>query len=124
MTAANDSLIHSRITGDIIGAAMEVHGVLGAGFLESVYEEALCYEFNLREIQHERQKTINVVYKDKVLKQFVCDFLVDGKIIVELKAIKELSEIEKIQVINYLKASGYQVGLLFNFGVSPSNIKG
>jgi GxxExxY protein len=103
-------------TRKIIGAAMEVHRRLGPGFLESVYEEALAVEFKLKQIQFERQKELPVVYRDEIIKIFVCDFLVSDKIIVELKAIKEVGEIEKIQVISYLKASGLKIGLLLNFG--------
>ncbi len=106
----------SGLTGDIIGAAMEVHTQLGPGFLESVYEEALAYEFELRKIRFQRQRELPVFYKDKYIKPFICDFVVGDKVIVELKAIKQIGEIEKLQVINYLKASGFEIGLLFNFG--------
>ena len=81
---------------------MEVHRVLGAGFVESVYEESLAIEFGLRKIPYERQRPIDVIYKGRVVKHFVCDFIVYGKIIVELKAIKEISDIEQAQVLNYL----------------------
>ena len=111
-----NQLVHSGLTGDIIGAAMEVHSHLGPGFLESVYEESLAYEFELRKMRFERQKTFNVFYKSKTVKTFIVDFFVDNTVIVEIKAIKEISEIEKLQVINYLKASGLEVGLLLNFG--------
>ncbi|MHC4693101.1 MAG: GxxExxY protein [Planctomycetota bacterium] len=116
MVATEDGLVHKDLTGQIIGAAMEVHSKLGSGFLESVYEGALAYEFELRKIIFEQQKEIPVFYKNKQVKLFVCDFVVDGRVIVELKAIKEITEIEKIQVINYLKAGGFPVGLLLNFG--------
>ena len=116
MVVTDDGLIHGGLTGQIIGAAMEVHSKLGPGFLESVYERALAYEFELQKISFETQKEIPAFYKNKQVKQFICDFVVDSKVIVELKAIKEITEIEKIQVINYLKAGGFQVGLLLNFG--------
>ena len=108
--------IASAITGEIIGSAMEVHSRLGPGFLESVYEEALAVEFELKKIKYERQKSLPVFYRDMIIKNFTCDFLVDGQIIVELKALKEIAEIERLQVINYLKASGLEIGLLLNFG--------
>lgn len=111
-----NNYVASGLTGDIIGAAMEVHTELGPGFLESVYEEALAYEFELKKIKFNRQRELPVFYKQKYIKPFVCDFVVDDKIIVELKAIKLIGEIEKLQVINYLKASGFEIGLLFNFG--------
>jgi GxxExxY protein len=110
------NFVASGLTGDIIGASMEVHKQLGSGFLESVYEEALAVEFELRGIKFKRQSELPVFYKNRKIKQFVCDFLVEDQVIVELKAIKQLGEIEKLQVINYLKASKYEVGLLFNFG--------
>ena len=106
----------SGLTGDIIGKAMEVHRRLGPGFLESVYEEALVIELGLKKIKFERQKELPVYYREKVIKKFACDLLVDGQVIVELKSIKEIGEIDKIQVINYLKASGVEIGLLLNFG--------
>jgi GxxExxY protein len=116
VAVTEDGLVHGGLTGRIIGAAMEVHSKLGPGFLESVYEGALAYEFELRKIGFEIQREIPVFYKGKRVKHFVCDFVVDKKVVVELKAIKEITEIEKIQVINYLKAGGFQVGLLLNFG--------
>jgi len=116
MVVTEDGLVHGGLTGKIIGAAMEVHSKLGPGFLESVYEEALAYEFQLQNIGFEKQKEVPVFYKNRQVKQFICDFLVDSRVIVELKAITEITEIEKLQVINYLKAGGFQVGLLLNFG--------
>ena len=123
MVVTDDGLVHGGLTGEIIGAAMEVHSKLGPGFLESVYEEALAYEFGLQNISFEKQKAIDVLYKNRPVKQFVCDFLVDNKVIVELKAIKQITEIEKLQVINYLKATGIEVGLLVNFGNAKLEFK-
>lgn len=116
MAATKGALVHGALTGRIIGAAMEVHRQLGPGFLEGVYEEALACEFELQNISFEKQKEIPVLYKNKQVKQFICDFLIDKKVVVEIKAIKEIGEIEKLQVINYLKAGSFQVGLLLNFG--------
>ncbi|MEN6384686.1 MAG: GxxExxY protein [Phycisphaerales bacterium] len=116
MVYIEKNFVASGITGDIIGASMEVHNQLGPGFLESVYEEALAVELELKGIHFKRQSELPVFYKNQKIKQFVCDFIVDDKIIVELKAIKQIGEIEKLQVINYLKASKYEIGLLFNFG--------
>ena len=95
---------------------MEVHNYLGHGFLESVYEEALAIEFNLRGISFQKQAPIKVYYKKVLAKEFVCNFIIDGCVIVELKAIKKISNIEHAQVLNYLKATGLKVGLLLNFG--------
>ena len=118
-----NDLLYSELTRTIIGAAMEVHKILGAGFLESVYDEALAIEFDLRQIPHQRQKPIEVFYKNRLAKQFVCDFVTYDKIIVELKAIKEITDTERAQVLNYLKATGLSLGLLLNFGSSSLEIK-
>ncbi len=101
----------------IAGAGMEVYNELGPGFLEAVYQEALELEFLRRDILFEAQKPLTIAYKDqKLQKQYVADFLVFGKIIVELKALDRLSGTEEAQVINYLKATGHRVGVLLNFG--------
>ena len=120
---AEKDLLYSDETHIIIGAAMEVHKTLGAGFLESVYEESLAYEFELQNILFEKQKSIEVFYKNKKVKQFVCDFIVDAKIIIEIKAIKKITDIETAQVLNYLKATGLKVGLLLNFGSNSLECK-
>ena len=108
--------VESGLTGEIIGAAMEVHKELGPGFLEGVYDEALTVELTQRKIKFERQKELPVFYKKNRIKKFVCDFLVDNKVIVEIKASKALSEIDRVQLTSYLKASGIEIGLLLNFG--------
>ena len=110
------NLLHHELTREIIGAAMEVHRTLSNGFLESVYEEALVIEFDLRKVRYERQKGIDVFYKGRLAKQFVCDFLVGGKVLVELKAIRAITGVEEAQVLNYLRATGFEIGLLINFG--------
>jgi len=120
---AEKDLLYSDETHKIIGAAMEVHKTLGAGFLESVYEESLAHEFELQNILFEKQKSIEVFYKNKKVKQFVCDFIVDAKIIIEIKAIKKITDIETAQVLNYLKATGLKVGLLLNFGSNSLECK-
>ena len=109
-------LLHSEITGPVIGAAMEVHKTLGPGFLESVYEEALAIELDLRNISYRRQYAIDILYKGKLAKHFVCDFIIQDLVVVELKALSQLGDIEKAQVLNYLKATRLPVGLLLNFG--------
>jgi GxxExxY protein len=101
----------------IIGAAMEVHSVLGCGFLEPVYQEALEIEFGRRSIPFEAQAEIRVQYKDHPLeKYYVPDFVCFGKVIVELKALEQLSSREETQLLNYLKSTGIEVGVLVNFG--------
>jgi GxxExxY protein len=118
-----DEYPHKELTRQIIGAAMEVHNTLGFGFLESVYEEVLAVEFRLRDIPFERQKTLDVCYKGEKVKQFVCDFLVGGAVLVELKAIQDLTRIEVVQVLNYLRATNMKLGLLVNFGASSLQYK-
>jgi GxxExxY protein len=118
-----EDFIYKDLTREIIGAAMEVHSTLGCGFLESVYEESLAVEFGLRNIQFERQKPLDVFYKEEHVKQFICDFLVVGVVMVELKAIKEITESQKAQVLNYLRATNLKLGLLLNFGASSLQYK-
>jgi len=120
---AESDLLHSELTREIIGAVMEVHKTLGSGFLESVYEEAMAIEFDLRKVHYERQKEIEVVYKGKTAKQFICDYLVEGKVIVELKALRDITAVEEAQLLNYLKATGIELGLLINFGQSSLRYK-
>ncbi len=101
----------------IYGAAIDVHKELGPGFLEAVYQEALEIELHSRGIPFESQKSLPIHYKGRLLKkEYIADLVCYGKIIVELKSIKELSEREEAQTINYLKATGLRLGLLLNFG--------
>jgi GxxExxY protein len=103
----------------ITGAAMEVYNLLGFGFLESVYAAALGEEFGYRGIPFEREVPMEVTYKGKALgKTFRADFVAYGKILIELKALERIGDIEIAQVLNYLKASGLTLGLIFNFGNS------
>jgi GxxExxY protein len=105
---ADQEFFHKDLTYAIIGAAMEVHKVLGPGFLESVYEEALAHEFDLRGIPYQRQARLAVRYKEIVAGEFRADFLVDSKVVVELKAVKALTEGDEAQLLNYLKGTGYR----------------
>lgn len=101
----------------IIGAAMDVYYRLGDGFLEPVYQEALAYELGLRGVPFEAQKRLPILYKGQELKKgYYADFLCYEQVIVEIKAISALSPVDWSQIMNYLKASKLQVGLLFNFG--------
>ena len=111
-----DKLLYRELTGAIIGAAMEVHRVLGPGFLEAVYEEALAHEFDLRGIAYERQKSFQVPYKSTIAGVYRPDFVVDSKVIVDAKAINKLTSLEEAQILNYLKVIKLRVGLAINFG--------
>jgi GxxExxY protein len=103
------------ITSAVIGAALEVHRVLGPGFLESVYEEALAIELELRGVNFERQKVIGVSYKGHRIGDGRNDFLIEGSVIVELKAAERLLPIHRAQVLSYLKTTRCRLGLLINF---------
>jgi GxxExxY protein len=98
-------------------AALEVHRILGPGFLESVYEEALAVEFRLRGIPFERQTPVGIAYKGERVGEGRMDFLVDGRLIVEIKAVSALAPVHTAQVISYLKSTGHQLGVLINFNV-------
>ena len=112
-------LRYEQETYNIIGAAMKVHSELGPGFTEKVYQEALAIEFSDRGIPFEREKEIHASYKGIVLEgTFVPDFICYDKIIVELKAVKELDDVHRSQAINYAKIAGYSLSLLINFGES------
>jgi GxxExxY protein len=101
----------------IVGAAMEVYNTLGPGFLESVYQEALELEFMERGIPFAAQRELNICYKQyRLQKLYIADFLVFDKIIVEIKALDRLTSREEAQLINYLKATRLEVGILINFG--------
>ena len=105
------------LAGAVIGAAIEVHRTLGPGFLESVYEEALCYELELREIPFQRQPPISVTYKGRSVGEGRMDLLVDKKLVVELKSVDALAPLHTAQLLSYLRAGNYRAGLLFNFNV-------
>lgn len=113
------ALIYSEESYAINGAAMEVYNQLGHGFLEPVYQEALEKEFLLRGIPFEREKLLTISYKGEKLKQtYKADFVCYGKIIVELKAVSELTDAHRSQVYNYLHATGFRLGIILNFGFS------
>ena len=101
----------------IIGAAMEVHNVLGCGFLEAVYQEAFEIELGKRNIPNIPQKQLPIFYKDKLLKKtYLADYIAYEKIVIEIKAVTHLSSLEEAQLLNYMKAGNYELGLLINFG--------
>ena len=103
-------------TEQVIGAAIEVHRYLGPGLLESIYEEALCHEFDLRRIPYERQKPVDVFYKEKVIKGQQLDLIAFGAVILELKAVQKTHDYFLAQLMSQLKATGLRRGLIINFG--------
>ncbi|MBK8497795.1 MAG: GxxExxY protein [Flavobacteriales bacterium] len=108
----------------IIGAAMEVHTELGAGFLESVYQEALPREFILRGIVFAAEVELPIQYKgERLTTYFRADFICYGEVVVELKELKTLTGVEESQLLNYLKATGHERGLLLNFGSARLEVK-
>ena len=116
--------IRDQQTYDIIGAAMEVHRVLGPGFLEVVYQDAMEQEFRIRQIVFRREVALPVFYKGTQLSStYRADFVFFDEIIVELKALSAIGNIENAQVLNYLKASGFKRGLLFNFGAQSLQVQ-
>ena len=112
-------IIYSKESYKIAGAAMKVYNTLGCGFLEPVYQEALEIEFQRRGIPYKREEELDIYYDGILLKKkYIADFVCYDKIIVELKAVCELDDGNRAQVRNYLKATGYKLGLLINFGDS------
>ena len=118
------TLIYPEESYKIIGACMEVHKVLGCGFLEPVYQEALEAEFKLQNIPNEREKMLKVCYKNIELnKKYFADFICFDSIILEIKALSSILPVHESQIINYLKATGYKLGIIVNFGESSLKYK-
>ena len=112
-------MMDNEITHEIIGAAIEVHRLLGPGLLESAYEECLAKELALRKLTVERQKPVPVVYKDVKLEcGYRIDLLVENRVVVELKSIESLAAIHEAIILTYLRLSGRRLGLLINFNVN------
>ncbi len=107
---------HVELTREIIGSFYEVYNNLGYGFLERVYENALFLELKAKGMQVEQQKPIQVVYHQQVIGEYFADLVVESKVIVEIKAVKMLAQEHEAQLLNYLKATCFEVGLLLNFG--------
>jgi GxxExxY protein len=107
----------NKITEKIIGCAIEVHRNLGPGLLESIYESALCYEFDENNIEYARQFSVPVIYKGHVLGEYRLDVLVENEVIVELKAVDRIEPVFEAQLLSYLRVTGKKLGLLINFNV-------
>ncbi len=111
-------ILFKQLSYAIIGAAMEVHNILGSGFLEAVYQTALEKELRLRGIPFERKVKLPVLYKGDLIGEYEADIIVDGKIIVEIKSVSRLTSAHDAQAIHYLAATGLQLAILINFGES------
>jgi len=114
-----NNFIHSDLTEKAIKAFYNVYNELGFGFLEKVYENAMSVELTKFGIEHTLQKPIEVFYKKKMVGSYFSDICLEDKVVIELKAVSALSEIHEVQLVNYLKASNIEVGLLLNFGKTP-----
>jgi len=116
----HERMLYAAEVFQIQGAIFEVNRLMGAGFLEAVYQECLALEFNARRIPFAMQKPLALTYKGQLLRQsYVADFVCFDTIIVELKAVRELGPEHRAQVLNYLNATGFKLGLLVNFGSAP-----
>jgi GxxExxY protein len=116
-------MLYEKLSGRVIGAAIEVHKQLGSGFLESVYEHALAFEFTVQRIPFKRQAPIRVLYKQVQVGEYRADFLVDRKIILEIKAAGALIDEHHAQALHYLTATGLRLALLLNFGAKSLQFK-
>ncbi len=112
----NKEIIYKELSYQIIGCAIEVHKQLGVGFLESVYEEAFKLELKAKDILFKSQEKYSVVYKNTIIKDFYCDLVIDDKIVIELKATRQITDIERAQILNYLKVTKLKLGIIINFG--------
>jgi GxxExxY protein len=111
------------LTYQINGAIYEVNKVLGSGFLEKVYENALLIELRERGLEAENQVSIKVNYKSEIVGEYLADIIVNGLVILEIKAIETLQKVHEAQLLNYLNATGYKIGLLVNFTHPKAVIK-
>lgn len=114
-----EEYLHKELTAEIINRFYKGYNTLGYGFLEKVYEKALKYELEKAGLLVERQKPINVYYESELVGEYFADLLVENKVIIELKAAETICEEHENQLINYLKTTDIEIGLLVNFGKSP-----
>ena len=122
-TMINEKYPQSELTGKIIGCCMEVHRILGNGFQEVIYQRALAIEMNQKQISYSREHEMAIFYKGQEIGTRRVDFFVEGKIMVELKAIICLEDVHLAQAINYLEAYSMDIGLLINFGARSLEFK-
>ena len=113
----------NKITYGINGSVYEVNRILGHGFLEKVYEKALLVELGRQGFTVESQVPVQVNYKGEIVGEYIADMIVEGRVIIELKSVKELNKSHEAQLLNYLKATGHKIGLLVNFTYPRAEIK-
>lgn len=111
--------LHSDLTDKIIKCFYKVYNTLGYGFLEKVYEKALCIELDKLGLEIKQQHPISVYYENQLIGEYYADIVVDDKVIIELKAIESFKDVHGNQLLNYLKATEIEIGLLLNFGIRP-----
>jgi GxxExxY protein len=116
-------ILFKELSFAVVGAAMEVHRVLGPGYLESVYHKALEHELTLRHLPFESRKCLRVRYKDLLVGEYETDLLVDQKIVLELKAVSKINAAHFAQVQHYLASTGYRLGIILNFGGESLGMK-
>ncbi len=116
-------MLEEELTQKIIGCAYKVHNVLGSGFMEKVYENALFIELEQKGLEVKQQIPIDVCYQGIVVGDYIVDLLVEDKIIIELKAVRNICREHEVQLVNYLTATGKDIGLLLNFGLESVQIK-
>ena len=116
---ARAALVHGELTDRILKAFFDVHRELGGGFLESVYENALCVALDGAGVGFQRQASLEVRFRGQLVGEFRADLVVEGAVIVEIKAVNAIIQAHEVQLVNYLKATGLSVGLLLNFGQRP-----
>ena len=116
-------MIHAELTEKIIACAYRVYNKMGFGFLESVYEKCLAIELSKSGLEVETQKPITVFYNREIVGEFLADILVDDTVILELKLVKKIAKAHEVQLVNYLVATGKEIGLLINFGEQKVEVK-
>ena len=109
------SIKYKELSYEIVGVAMGVHNQLGNGFLEKVYENSMMILFEEKSIKAKQQQKINVMFKNRVVGDYIADILVEDKIILELKTIDKITNVHRAQLLNYLKATGLKLGIIINF---------
>ncbi len=110
------NILYKELSYAIVGAAMEVHRILGPGFLETVYQKALAHELTLRGIRFEQFKRLPVIYKGVLIREYEADFIIEGQIILEIKGVSALHPRHEAQAHHYLAATGLRLAILLNFG--------